>query len=200
MFYWHLATLKPHLLLDWHHTPYSRLPALTVIDITLKISYIHLTLVLWFYIQEPQRGFWQTVPKQLCIFLNIQTEGLQLDFFFCPATRHEGAWGEKRYSSYSFSTSTLDGSEWSASVPGRALPPVPIGQEAGWAPEPVWTQRLQEKSSASVGDRTLVVQSVVRHYTDWATPAPYSWNLTKIILINLCRSTPNVFPMAMPTA
>jgi hypothetical protein len=26
-------------------------------------------------------------------------------------------------------------------------PPVPFGQEAGWAPEPVCTQRLQEKSS-----------------------------------------------------
>jgi hypothetical protein len=45
-------------------------------------------------------------------------------------------------------------------------PPVPIGQEAGWAPEPVWTQGLEEKSSASVGDRTPVVQSVARHYTD----------------------------------
>jgi hypothetical protein len=57
---------------------------------------------------------------------------------------------ERRYSSYSFSTSELDGSEWSASRPGRALapgkgPPVPIVQEAGWAPEPVWTQRLEEK-------------------------------------------------------
>jgi hypothetical protein len=30
-------------------------------------------------------------------------------------------------------------------------PPVAIGQEAGWAPEPVWTQRLEEKS-APVGD------------------------------------------------
>jgi hypothetical protein len=57
---------------------------------------------------------------------------------------------------------------------GKNPPPtVPIGQEAGWAPEPVWTQqRLEEKSSASVGDRTPVVQFVVRHYTDWATPAP----------------------------
>jgi hypothetical protein len=58
----------------------------------------------------------------------------------------------ERYSSYSFSTSALDGGEWSASCPGRALapgkgPPVPIGQEAGRAPEPVWTQRLEEKSS-----------------------------------------------------
>jgi hypothetical protein len=25
-------------------------------------------------------------------------------------------------------------------------PPVPIVQEAGWAPEPVWTQRLEEKN------------------------------------------------------
>jgi hypothetical protein len=48
------------------------------------------------------------------------------------------------YSSYSFTTSALDG-EWSASRLGRALPPgkgppVPIGQEAEWTPEPVWTQ------------------------------------------------------------
>jgi hypothetical protein len=76
--------------------------------------------------------------------------------------------GERRYSSYSFLTSALDGGEWSASHPGRALPPgkgppVTTGQEAGWAPEPVWTQRLEEKSS--VGDRTSIVQSVVRHYT-----------------------------------
>jgi hypothetical protein len=44
-------------------------------------------------------------------------------------------------SSYSFLTSALDGDEWSASRPGRALrpgkgPPVHIGQEAGWASEP----------------------------------------------------------------
>jgi hypothetical protein len=59
-------------------------------------------------------------------------------------------------------TSSLDGGEWSASRLGRYLapgkgPPVPIVQEAGWAPEPVWTQRLEEKS---------FVPAVVRHYTD----------------------------------
>jgi hypothetical protein len=43
----------------------------------------------------------------------------------------------------------------------------------GWAPEPVWTQGLEEKSSAPVVDRTPIVQSVVRHYTDCATAAPY---------------------------
>jgi hypothetical protein len=63
------------------------------------------------------------------------------------------------YSSYSFLTSALDGGKRSASRPGRALPPgkgppLPIVQEAGWATEPVWTQRLEEKSSAFVGDRS----------------------------------------------
>jgi hypothetical protein len=85
--------------------------------------------------------------------------------------------GERRYSSYSFSTSVLDGGEWSASRPGRALapgkgPPVPIVLEAGWAPEPVCTQRVEEKSFrlcwGSNLDRPLV-QPVARHYTDWAT-------------------------------
>jgi hypothetical protein len=65
-------------------------------------------------------------------------------------------------------------SEWSASRPDRSLapgkgPPVPIVQKAGWAPEPVWTQRLEEKSLASAVYRTSiapVVQSVARHYTD----------------------------------
>jgi hypothetical protein len=53
-----------------------------------------------------------------------------------PQHTYEGA-GGKDYSSYSFTTSALDGSEWPASCPGHALPPVPTGQEAGWAPEPI---------------------------------------------------------------
>jgi hypothetical protein len=78
------------------------------------------------------------------------------------------------YSSYSFSTSALNGVEWSASRPGRALapgkgPPVPTVQEAGWAPEPVWTQRLEKKSFRLGRGRNLdrpVVQPVARRYTD----------------------------------
>jgi hypothetical protein len=81
---------------------------------------------------------------------------------------------ERRYSSYSFLTSALDGGEWSASRPDRALAPrkgpqVPIVQEAGWAPEPDWTQRLEEKSfrlcRGSNFDRPIV-QPVARHSTD----------------------------------
>jgi hypothetical protein len=88
-----------------------------------------------------------------------------------PLRSIEAHLGDRRYSSYSFLTSELEGGEWSASRPGRALPPgkeppVPTLHEAGWAPEPVWTQRPEEKSSASVGDRTATVQSVVRPYTD----------------------------------
>jgi hypothetical protein len=87
-----------------------------------------------------------------------------------PLRSLEAHLGDRRYSSYSFLTSALEGGELSASRPGRALPPVkeppvPTVQEAGWAPEPVWTQGLEEKSSSSVGDRTLAVQPVASHYT-----------------------------------
>jgi hypothetical protein len=37
-------------------------------------------------------------------------------------------------------------------------PPVPIGQKAGWVPEPVWTQKLQEKSFRLCLDRTSVAR------------------------------------------
>jgi hypothetical protein len=40
-----------------------------------------------------------------------------------PATRHAGSWGEWRYSSYSFLTTSLRWGEWSASSFGAALCP-----------------------------------------------------------------------------
>jgi hypothetical protein len=42
--------------------------------------------------------------------------------------------------------------------PGKG-PPVPIGQEAGWTPEPVWAQRLEKKSLAPAGNRTPIARS-----------------------------------------
>jgi hypothetical protein len=76
---------------------------------------------------------------------------------------------------YSYLTSVLDGGVWSASRPGRALPlSVTIGLEAGLAPEPVWTQALEEKFYAPAGDRTPIVQPLVSHYTAWATADPES--------------------------
>jgi hypothetical protein len=63
--------------------------------------------------------------------------------------------------------------EWSSHlsctlVPGKRLP-VPTVQEARWAPESVWTQRLEEKSFhlcwGSNIDRP-VIQPIARQYTD----------------------------------
>jgi hypothetical protein len=38
-----------------------------------------------------------------------------------PSTRHRGAWGERRYSSYSFSTSALDGVSGQCHAPAALL-------------------------------------------------------------------------------
>jgi hypothetical protein len=46
-----------------------------------------------------------------------------------------------------------------ALLPPGKVPQVPIVQDAGWAPEPVWTQRLEEKSFAPAGDRTPIARS-----------------------------------------
>jgi hypothetical protein len=53
------------------------------------------------------------------------------------------AQGERRYKPLLVYDLDTRGGEWSASRPGRALPPgkgptVHTGQEAGWASEPVW--------------------------------------------------------------
>jgi hypothetical protein len=42
-------------------------------------------------------------------------------------------------------------------------------QEDGWAPELNQTERLEEKSSASVRDQISVTHSIVKRYTDCAT-------------------------------
>ena len=83
-----------------------------------------------------------------------------------PRTGLEGPEGEQMYSSTLPSTWALDGGERSTLRPGRFTPrkdPVPIKQEAGWAPGRVWT-----------GAENLVptVQSVASRYTDYAIPAP----------------------------
>jgi hypothetical protein len=43
-------------------------------------------------------------------------------------------------------------------------PRYPLYRRLG-GPQPVWTQRLEEKYFAPVGDQTPIVQPVVRHYT-----------------------------------
>ena len=61
-------------------------------------------------------------------------------------------------------TAALEGSEWSAARPGRTLPPgkdpVPILQEAGWDPEPVWTGEKSRPHRDSIPDRPARSQSL----------------------------------------
>jgi hypothetical protein len=94
----------------------------------------------------------------------------------CPATRHGGRKGERRYSSYSYLISALDGGEWSASRPGRALPREKdpgTHCTGGWVdPRDGLDPGDRRKILCPVGDRTAVVQPVVRHYTAWAIAVP----------------------------
>jgi hypothetical protein len=83
-----------------------------------------------------------------------------------PLHAMEALGGERRYSSYSFTTSALDGGEWPASRPDSALPRGKDPRNPLYrTSEPVWTHRLEEKSCASAGDRTPIVQFVVRYCT-----------------------------------
>jgi len=61
-------------------------------------------------------------------------------------------------------TAALEGSEWSAARPSRTLPPgkdpVPILQEAGWAPGPVWTGGKSRPHRDSIPDCPARCQSL----------------------------------------
>jgi len=61
-------------------------------------------------------------------------------------------------------TAALEGGELSAARLGRTLPPgktpVTILQEAGWAPEPVWTDGKSRPHRDSIPDRPPRSQSL----------------------------------------
>ena len=63
-------------------------------------------------------------------------------------------------------TAALEGGEWSATRPGRTLPPrkdpVPILQQVGWAPGPVWTGGKSRPHRNSISDRRAHSQSLYR--------------------------------------
>jgi hypothetical protein len=94
-----------------------------------------------------------------------------------PLHAMEALGGERRYSSYSFLASALDGGERSASRPGRAFTPrerTPgthctggwVGLRAGL--DTKVTGKILCPCRGSTLDRP-VVQPVARHYTAWAT-------------------------------
>ena len=66
-------------------------------------------------------------------------------------------------------TTALEGGEGSASCSGHSLPPgkgpVPIVQEAGWPPRPVWTR--VENLDPPPGFDARTVQPLASRYTDW---------------------------------
>ena len=70
------------------------------------------------------------------------------------------------YSSTLSLTSALDGGWWSTPLAGSFTPgkdPVPIVQEAGWAPEPVWTGA---ENLSPLGFDPQTIQPVASRYTD----------------------------------
>jgi hypothetical protein len=90
-----------------------------------------------------------------------------------PLHTMEALGGERRYSSYSFSTSALDGGEWSASRPGRAFIPgerIPGTHCTGGWVSPRAGLHTEARGKilcprrGSNPDRP-VVQPVFRHYT-----------------------------------
>jgi hypothetical protein len=81
------------------------------------------------------------------------------------------ALGEEEYSSYSFWTSALDGGEWSASRPVRALAPGERTPGTHWTGG--WVGPRAGLDTEDIGKilclcrgSNLVVQPVARHYTD----------------------------------
>jgi hypothetical protein len=56
-------------------------------------------------------------------------------------------------------------------LPMGEQPPVPIVEDAGWVPEPVWMLWSREKSRPSQ-EPTPAFHPVVRRYTDWTLLAP----------------------------
>jgi hypothetical protein len=109
---------------------------------------------------------------------------------------------ERRYSFYSFSISALHGRDWSASRPGSALSPgkgpsVPVVQEAGRAPEPVWTQKLDEKFFRLCRGSNLdrpVVQPVIIIIMSVVPLGTYLLQPSRFLAINL-RSVQLCFPL-----
>jgi hypothetical protein len=97
-----------------------------------------------------------------------------------PATRHGGVWGERRYSSYSFTTSAVDGvsGQRHASAvlcPGERTPGTHC--TGGWVgPKAGLDTEVRGNILCPCRGSNLnrpIVQPVARHYTAWATPAPF---------------------------
>jgi hypothetical protein len=111
--------------------------------------------------------------------------------------RHEGAKRERTYIFYSFLTSWVD---WVVSVASRPPftsekgPPVPTGQKAGRGFRAGLDTEARGKILSVFLGSNRGVQSVVRHYTDWATPDTFLliskiWNITACFMRSILVTT-----------
>jgi hypothetical protein len=70
-----------------------------------------------------------------------------------------------------------------------ALPPgkdpVPVVQEAGWAPEPVW---IGAENLAPPGFDPRTFHLVESRYIDYAIPAPFTHSIFTLLLTDACDS------------
>ena len=95
-------------------------------------------------------------------------------------TGHEGPEVEQMYSSTLPSTSALRWGWWSTPPSGRFTPgkdPVPIVQEAGWAPGPVWTGA--ENLAPLTGIRSYDRQASSKTLYRLSYPGPWQTDQTK---------------------
>ena len=72
-------------------------------------------------------------------------------------------------------TAALEGGEWSAGRPGRTLPPgkdpVPILEEAGWTPGPVWMSVKSRPVLNTVGNCNTVASVIILYYNIMGPPS-----------------------------
>jgi hypothetical protein len=110
---------------------------------------------------------------------NVKVKGKVVPVLsFNWAPRHEGVFGEWRYSSTHSLTSALDGCEWSSSRPGRftSRERAPGTHWIGsWVdpravPDAVVKRNIPSPRRES-NPRTPIVQPVAQRYTDWAITA-----------------------------
>jgi hypothetical protein len=92
---------------------------------------------------------------------------------------NEGAWWERRYSPYSFLTSALDGGEWSASRPSRALP---LGKDPGNHCTGVW---VGPRASLDTEARGIIISPLPG--IEPQSPGPSTMKLVSIFIFFLHR-------------
>jgi hypothetical protein len=113
-----------------------------------------------------------------------------------PLTDLKAQKGRVEVQLYSSLTSTREGSGWSARRPGRftiGKDPVPIVQEAGWAPGPVWTcAKILAPTGIRSPDRPARSQSLYRLSYPSLYCAASTGNLLPTFPDNLSVPTPGV--------